>query len=216
MTIDEIRKWLVENKDTEEVKKFFLDINPKKPLTAEEVSAFLGTDDGKTFIEPQIDKRVTDAVKKRDKYHDDRFETELKKRLAAEILKINPEEPPEQKQIRELRKQFEESEEARKTETLQNKISARAHEMGVDPLFVAGMNFQSEDEATVWMKRVIERDKTLKEKVTNELMATTSFKPGSGTGGPGGKPKTDLTKLSQDEMIKLEMQGKLDDMLHGQ
>jgi len=94
MTIQEIRDFLTENKETDEVKGFLAELIPEQKITSDIVKPFLETQDGKLLVQPLIDKRITDAIKT---FKEGHFDKEVKAQVAAEILKINPQITPEQK-----------------------------------------------------------------------------------------------------------------------
>jgi hypothetical protein len=192
MTIEELKAFLAENKDIPEVIAVLATYAPKPELTTELVEGWIGTEEGAKFLQPHLDAYATKAVKSHDEKQAAKNKAEVDRRVAAEILKLHPEETPEQKQIRELGLKFEESEKARAAEALATQISTKAHEMGVDPIFVRAMNHASVDEAVVWMKKVLDRDKVIQTKTANELLAS-GAKPGSGNSSADGKP--DISKM---------------------
>ncbi len=192
MTIEELKAFLAENKEVPEVMAVIATYAPKQELNADIVEPWIATEEGAKFLQPLLDANATKAIQTHDTKQAAKNKAEVDKRVAAEILKLHPEETPEQKQIRELGLKFEESEKARASEALATQISAKAHEMGVDPIFVRAMNHGSVDEAVVWMKKVIDRDKAIQAKVANEIAAS-GAKPGSGN--PGADGKIDISKM---------------------
>lgn len=212
LTSDLVVKWL-ENKESEEVQKF-LKQHASPEITQEQFTAFLETEKGAEMVSPLIDKRVTEAVKKRDKYHEENREKEIKSRVAAEILKLNPQEEPWQKEIRELKAENEKERKARAQDQLKREIVEEAAKMGVDPFFIDDYLPNTIDEAKLYLKRIKDFSNTIVEKTTNELLAK-GYKPGSGNGEGDQRRKSlqDLSKLSQEEMIHLEMEGSLDSSL---
>ena len=95
ITIADVKKFLEESKDSDETKEFLAELTKPAEVTPEMLKKFAESDDGKVILEPMVDKRVTDAVKTRDKFWEkERLEPEVKKRVAAEVLKLNPQEEP--------------------------------------------------------------------------------------------------------------------------
>ena len=120
MTIEEVREYLSDNKDTAEVKAFLTALVPEPVgLTTERVAEFLTTDDGQKVIQPIADKRVDQALKT---YRENHYTQDVKKAVAEEMLKRNPSETPEQLQIRELRDEMEKEKSARARSELKREI----------------------------------------------------------------------------------------------
>lgn len=89
-------KLLEANSDDETIKTYLKGLVPEEPITPDKVKAYLDTPDGKALIQPMMDKRVTEAL---DTYKRKTFDNEVNARVAAELLKRNPEETPEQKRV---------------------------------------------------------------------------------------------------------------------
>jgi hypothetical protein len=212
MTVEEFltanKEFLVANKDDEKLKTFITEIAPAPVLTDELVAPYLETPEGLKLIQPYGDRRANEAVKTHDEKTAAKNKIELDKRIAQEILKLHPEDTPEQKRLKEIELKLAENEKVMAQKELSSLISAKAHEMNVDPMFVASMNFQSVDESVVWMKRVLDRDEQIKKKVANELTAA-GAKPGSGNPKDGKGPMTakEYAALPFAERIKLQESG---------
>ena len=211
MTIAEIRAYLEENKDDVEVKAYLAETAKPRTATPEDIGEFLKTEDGRLLVQPMIDSAVTKAVKTRDKAHEVTFESEMKKRLSAEILKMNPQEEPWQKELREVKETLEKEKSERAKDQLKRQLLEEAVKLQVDPFYFEDYLPESIEQGRLFIQKIQAREKALKEQVSNETLAT-SFKPGSGSERPG---KIDLTKLSQAEIVKLEMEGKLDEQIAG-
>lgn len=216
LTIKEVLEFLTANKENEELSVLFEEgglfadkVNKNPSLTPDLVLDFLKTDEGQTLIQPIVDKRVSDAVKKRDKYHEGIIESEVKRRLAAEILKLNPTEEPWQKEIRELREENEKEKKERAKENLKRQIVEEAARIGVDPFFIEDYLPESYEVGQLYLQKIKNRDKQIEEKITNDLL-TRGQKPGAGADPGKPKVKSDLSKLSLAEMIKMEENGELD------
>ena len=205
MTRDEIKKWLKENESEQEALLKEL----KVPITAEQVTAFLETEGGKAIIQPVMDSRVTEAIKT---YKAGHFDKELKAAVATELLKINPTETSEQKQIRELVENQNTISQKWEHEKLQGQIKELAFSQGVKLDFIGSLPFNSIEEAALYIRRYKQEQEDIRKAAVNELLVAGSYKPGSGDDGKGGM-KIDLSKLSQEELIKMEEDGTLDDSL---
>lgn len=212
MTIEEIKVFLTEHKNEAEVKAFLTELSSEHVIAPDEVNEFLKTEDGKLLIQPFVDQAVTKAVKTRDKAHEVLVEVEVKKKVASEILKMNPAEEPWQKEIRELKEENEKERNERAKDVLKRQIVEEAMKMGVDPFFVDDFMPESLEVGKLYLQKIKARDKQLIEVKTNELLAT-GFKPGSAA--VKRDVKQDLSKLTQAELIRLEMDGILDQQIAG-
>lgn len=202
ITLDQVKEYLTQNKDKPEIATLFSELHP---ITVDEVSAFLETKEGQDLIQPYGDKRVTSAI---ETYKKGKFEAEVKARVAAELLKMNPAETPEQKQIRELRETMETDKKEREHERLIGQIKELAFNEKVNPKFISGINFASLEEAALYVKNFKAEQEILKTATVNELLANGSYKPKGGN--DPDKKKIDLSKLTMEEAIELEMKGELD------
>ena len=209
-TIEEVKEWLTAKKEDEGVKSFLVELNPDKPLTAEKVSEFLNTEDGKALIQPMMDKHTTDGIKT---YRTNHYDKDVRAAVAAEILKINPSETPEQKQIRELKADQEKMNSTWEREKLKNVIKEMAFKESINPAFIGSLEFSSEAEAALYIKQFkteIENAKTAK---ANELLAS-GFKPGSGKQSNEGKMTAkEYAKLPQEERIRMVESGEADNLV---
>lgn len=205
MTVSEIRAWLAENKDKDEVKAFLTELNPEKPMTAEVVGPYLETDDGRKLLQPLIDSAVSKGVKS---FKEGHYEKDLKAAVAAEILKLNPQETPEQKQIRELRETVEKSESARQRDALRRAIVEEAAKQNVPAWWVDEFSGNTIEEAKVFMGKVKNFVAEVESKKANEILAS-GAKPGSGSGTERKGPMTakEYAALPFAERIKLQESG---------
>ncbi len=211
LTMVEVREWLTENKENDEVKGFLREISPTQEieLNAETVKPWLDTVEGKALIQPTIDQRINSAVKS---FREGNYEQDLKARVASELVKLNPTETPEQKQIRELREAFEGEKSARQKDKLKREIVEEASRMTVDAFFIDDYLPGSVDEGKLYLQKIKARDEARDTKIRNEILATEGFKPGS---GKGTAPRADISKMTKAQILEAEIAGTLDDMLSG-
>lgn len=209
ITIADIKKFLEETKDTEETKAFVTEFAKPAEVTPDLLKKFAESDDGKVILEPMVDKRVTEAVKTRDKFWEkERLEPEVKKRVAAEVLKLNPQEEPWQREIRELKEANEIEKRERAKDNMKRQIVEKAQAMNVDAFFLEDFLPPTIEQGELYLKRIAERDKKIAEKAVNDLMASGKFVP---SGAKPQESKIDKSKLSFEEAVALEMDNKLDD-----
>ena len=118
MNIEEIKQFLEQNKDNEEVKAF---VGELSAVSADKVKGFLETEEGKKILQPRLDQHFTKSL-------DTWKENNLEKIVEDEVSKRNPSKTPEQLEVEKLRKEIEAEKAARNRETLVNKALKAADE----------------------------------------------------------------------------------------
>jgi len=111
MNFEDVKKFLEENKGSEEVMSYVQGINP---ITLDKVKSFVQSDkDAKSWIDSE-----------KDQYHNKAFKTwetnNLQKLIEDEVSKRNPQETPEQKKIRELEDRLNQKEKEETRQKLMN------------------------------------------------------------------------------------------------
>jgi hypothetical protein len=136
MTLAEIKAWLAEHAEEQEVKDYLAGLSK---VTAEGVKTFLDTTDGKKLIQPTIDSAVSKGI-----------DTWKANNLDAAVEKLyNEKHPPEDerdKKLRELEQRLERNEAEKKQETLKAAAIKQAVEKGLPVDFID--RFIGEDDAT--------------------------------------------------------------------
>jgi hypothetical protein len=208
-TIDDVKEWLKAKEKDESVISFLAEMNPDKPVTAEQVNEFLSTEEGQKVIQPMMDKHTTDGIKT---YRKNQFDKEVKAAVASEILKINPTETPEQKRIRELedKDRMRDAEWARKE--LSSQINTLAFKEGVDAEFLEALEFRSLPEATLYIKNFKKKIEDAQAAKANELLAQ-GYKPGSGEEKKEGMTFREYAKLPEAERIAMQESGAADHLV---
>ncbi|MGG0619730.1 DUF4355 domain-containing protein [Bacillus altitudinis] len=110
MNIEEIKQFLEQNKENEEVKAF---VGELSAVSADKVKGFLETEEGKKLLQPRLDQHFTKSL-------DTWKENNLEKIVEDEVSKRNPSKTPEQLEIEKLRKDMESERNARNREKLVN------------------------------------------------------------------------------------------------
>lgn len=118
MNIEEIKQFLEQNKENEEVKTF---VGELSAVSADKVKGFLETEEGKKLLQPRLDQHFTKSL-------DTWKENNLEKIVEDEVSKRNPSKTPEQLEVEKLRKEIEAEKAARNRETLVNKALKAADE----------------------------------------------------------------------------------------
>lgn len=110
MNIEEIKQFLEQNKENEEVKAF---VGELSAVSADKVKGFLETEEGKKVLQPRLDQHFTKGL--------ETWKTNnLEKIVEEEVSKRNPSKTPEQLEIEKLRKEMESERNARNREKLAN------------------------------------------------------------------------------------------------
>ncbi|MGF7533635.1 DUF4355 domain-containing protein [Bacillus mexicanus] len=117
-TLDEVKKFLEENKENEEVKAF---VGELSAVSADKVEGFLETDEGKRLIQPRLDSHFTKGLETWKANNLDAL-------VDAKVKELYPEETEEQKRIRKLEKELDDQKTAAQREKLLNKAVSYASE----------------------------------------------------------------------------------------
>ncbi|NWF39998.1 DUF4355 domain-containing protein [Bacillus sp. 8A6] len=118
MNIEEIKQFLEQNKENEEVKAF---VGELSAVSADKVKGFLETEEGKKVLQPRLDQHFTKGL-------ETWKANNLEKIVEEEVSKRNPSKTPEQIEVEKLRKEIEAEKAARNRETLVNKALKAADE----------------------------------------------------------------------------------------
>lgn len=110
MNIEEIKQFLEQNKENEEVKAF---VGELSAVSVDKVKGFLETEEGKKLLQPRLDQHFTKGL---ETWKDNNLEKIVKE----EVSKRNPSKTPEQLEIEKLRKDMESERNARNREKLVN------------------------------------------------------------------------------------------------
>lgn len=182
MTLEEIKQWLEQNKEQEDVKAFLGELSA---VSADKVKGFLETEEGKRLLQPRLDQ-----------YFSKGLETwkanNLEKIIEEEIQKRNPGKSPEQMEIEKLKKQIEEAEKARQREALVNKALKVAKEKnlpdGLIDFFIA------DDE-----EKTLANLSKLEEEYSKAVQAAVDakFKEGGRRVEPGGKAQNGSVNIDK-------------------
>jgi len=158
-------------------------------LTLEAVQSFVNDDvSGKKWLQSLTDTRVTDAIKT--------YETKtLPKKLEDEIAKRYPAETEAEKQLRELKQRFEQSEAEKEREKMRNKALSVATEKALPAQLVD--YFIGQDEETT-----LKNLGTLEEVFSAAVQAgvEAKFKDGGRDPKPPATPNAPLTKEAIEKM----------------
>lgn len=229
LTLTMVKEWLTANKDKDEVKVYFTEITPKTTITAENVKAYLESDDGKKLIinHPTVksygDSRVMEAIKTHDEKMKSKIEADIAAGVEKKIVELYPDEDPKAKEMRKLKEDTErqlrefkaETEKAKadqEAEKLRNLIITRANEKKLDAAFLKRAKLDKPEDVDAYAEEIEAILKQREDKIRNELIAEGSRKPGSGK-GQENKGKIDVESLSREDWEKIIKEGKLEETL---
>lgn len=110
MTIEEVKKFIEDNKGNEELKAYIQGL-----ISVDGVQKFLTVnEEGKRFLDSERDKHLSKGL---DTWKSNNLQKEIDKR----VLELYPEETPDKKQLRELNVKIEKMESEKQREVLKNK-----------------------------------------------------------------------------------------------
>ncbi|MCY8110081.1 DUF4355 domain-containing protein [Bacillus spizizenii] len=137
-TLEEVKKFLEENKENEEVKSYLDELSA---VSADKVNGFLDTEEGKRLIQPRLDSHFTKGLETWKANNLDAL-------VDAKVKELYPEETEEQKRIRKLEKELEDQKTAAQREKLLNKAVSYASEKQL-PADVVEFFIGEDEEATM-------------------------------------------------------------------
>lgn len=121
MNIEEVKSFFEEHKDDKEVKDYLKGL---KTVSVDDVKGFLDTEEGKRFIQPELDRYHSKGLESwKEKNLEDLIEQEVRKR--------NPEQSEEQKRISALEQELEKRDAEAKREKLRSNAIGKAQELNL-------------------------------------------------------------------------------------
>ena len=180
ITIEQIKAFVDANIERADVVEYISTLAVEKPLNVENVSAYLGTVEGKNLIQPIIDRANTQAIKSHDEKQKPIIDATVKSKVNEELQRMNPSETPEQRMIRELKGQQDAMQAQMNKERLDYAIAQEFAKRNVPLELAKDIPYPSVEHAInaaiIWDQvKAKEIDK-----VVNERLATMQTKPGSG------------------------------------
>ncbi|HDG8685373.1 TPA: DUF4355 domain-containing protein [Staphylococcus aureus] len=163
MNIEEVKSFLEEHKDDKEVKDY---LSGLKTVSVDDVKGFLDTEEGKRFIQPELDR-----------YHSKGLESWKEKNLEnlieKEVQKRNPEQSEEQKRISALEKELEKRDAEAKREKLRSNALGKAQELNLPTSLVDRFLGDSDEDTEQNLKALKETfDKYVQEGVDSKFKSS--------------------------------------------
>ncbi|HDE7673311.1 TPA: DUF4355 domain-containing protein [Staphylococcus aureus] len=163
MNIEEVKSFFEEHKDDKEVKDY---LNGLKTVSVDDVKGFLDTEEGKRFIQPELDR-----------YHSKGLESWKEKNLEnlieQEVRKRNPEQSEEQKRISALEKELEKRDAEAKREKLRSNALGKAQELNLPTSLVDRFLGDSDEDTEQNLKALKETfDKYVQEGIESKFKSS--------------------------------------------
>ncbi|MGG1696932.1 DUF4355 domain-containing protein [Bacillus zhangzhouensis] len=191
MNIEEIKQFLEQNKENEEVKAF---VGELSAVSADKVKGFLETEEGKKVLQPRLDQHFTKGL-------ETWKANNLEKIVEEEVSKRNPSKTPEQIEVEKLRKEIEAERAARNRETLVNKALKAADEKKLPKDVIDFFIGENEDST---LENLSKLEESFNSALQNAVEAKfkdsgREIERGNGAGHSSG---VDITKLANQSSIR--------------
>lgn len=187
MTLEEIKKYLADNKDSEEVQAYLKGL---KTVSIDDVKGFLeSNEEGKKFLGREKDKFFTKAL-------ETWKENNLNSLVDARVKELYPDESEEQRQIKQLKQEIDKINKEKQRETLTNKALTYVTEKGLPTNLVP--YFLGEDEEGTF-KNLGELETVFSETISKAVAE--KFKESGRDVTKGGDPQpqnTDIASLANE------------------
>lgn len=192
MKLEEIIKFLDENKEKDDVKEY---LEKLRAVSVDKVEGFLKTSEGKKFLQPRLDSNFTKGL-------ETWKANNLEKLIDEEVNKRNPTKTPEQIELEKLRKEIEDERNARNRETLLNKALKVAKEKNLPDGIVDFFIGQDEDGTLANLTKFEEEFTKSVTDAVNTKFKEAGRNPEQSTGGNENIGGIDITSLAQDASIR--------------
>ncbi|PZI42927.1 DUF4355 domain-containing protein [Staphylococcus aureus] len=163
MNIEEVKSFFEEHKDDKEVKDYLKGL---KTVSVDDVKGFLDTEEGKRFIQPELDRYHSKGLESwKEKNLEDLIEQEVRKR--------NPEQSEEQKRISALEQELEKRDAEAKREKLRSNALGKAQELNLPTSLVDRFLGDSDEDTEQNLKALKETfDKYVKKGVESKFKSS--------------------------------------------
>jgi len=186
MNLEEVKRFLEENKENEEVKAYLQGLNK---VTVEDVTAFLETDEGKKLLQPRLDKNFSKGL-------ETWKNNNLEKLIDEEIKKRFPEKDEKDIELEKVRAELEKM----KADTLRKELTNKAiKEMTNKSLPIDLVDYIIADNEENTLANVTKLEEVFNNHITTvvEEKLKGGYKPTTDNGGS----KENLDNLSARQML---------------
>ncbi len=183
-TIKDFEEFLAKNAETDEVKAVV-----------------------RKLATPEIDRRITDALKT---YKENHFDKEVAEKVNQRVKELHPDETPEMKRIRELEDKDIKRDAELAKERLDRQVMELASKKGIKTSLVSKIKFNDAAEAESFINEFLAEKAEIEKSISNEMLKKTTGAPTSA----GSTGTVDIKNMSVNQLIALENEGKLDSALN--
>jgi len=187
MTFEEVKKYMDENKTSDEVKAYLQGL-----MSVEGVQKFLSeNEEGRRWFDSEKDKHLEKGLKT---WKDNNLQKEIDKK----IKELYPEEADEKKQLRELTAKIERMELEKQREVLKNKVLTIASEKKLPINKIVDLFIAEDEEATFAnIGRFEEIFNTSVQAAVEERLKSNGYNPPQNNSNQNNKPKSLNEALKQ-------------------
>ena len=197
MNLEEIKKYLDENKDNKDVIDFMKSI--QQPITRDAVEAWCHDGDGRSWLDRNCDIYATKAVNTARENAIAKFKAEELPKIIDDAIKAKSNEglTPEQMQLKELQAQLDAMKAEKEQAELLNANIGKLKNNGLDTGLAKYI--KSDDDITFFKELISNSVQAgIKEKLGNS-----NYKPVSSTGDVNAITKEQFNKMNYTEKLKL-------------
>ncbi|MCH4392935.1 DUF4355 domain-containing protein [Staphylococcus haemolyticus] len=163
MNVEDIKSYFEEHKDDKDVKEY---LSGLKTVSVDDVKGFLDTEEGKRFIQPELDRYHTKGL-------ESWKEKNLENLIEKEVQKRNPEQSEEQKRITALEQELEKRDAEAKREKLKSYALSKAQELNVPSSLVDRFVGESDEDTDANLQSLKETfDKHIQKGVESKFKAS--------------------------------------------
>lgn len=195
MTLEEIKAFLEENKDQDEVKAFLASF--KATVDVQKVEELAMSDESiKSWLDSQKDKHSAKSL-------DTWKSNNLGKLIDEKLKELNPDRTPEQLELDKIKQQLADMESQKVRSELKNKALTVAGESGIPTTLLDFFIGEDEESTLNNLKMFTEESNSYVQKQVEKRLKDNDYTPPSGDSGKG-LSVDDFNKLSYTEKVKLK------------
>lgn len=192
MNLEEIKNYLNENKEDEEVQALLKEFNS---INQDDIKDFLDTDDGQKLLQPRLDSYFTKGL-------NTWKENNLDKLVAEKLKEINPEQTPEQIELQQMKAELEEMKNAKIRESLKNTALTQATEKNIPTSLVDYLLGTDEETTTANLETFEEAMKQYVDKQVKQRISDSSYEPPADDESGKAFTKEQIASMSPEEINK--------------
>lgn len=199
MTVEEIKKFLEENKEDEQVKSFVEGLQGNKSVSVQEIEKLANeNDEVKRWLDSIKDKHASKSLETWKSNH-------LEKIIQDEIKKANPQKQDWEIELEKVKAELEKERTEKKREQLSKKALSIASEKNIPTSIVDYFLGQDEESTIENLGKFEQAMKTYVDVKVQERIKSSSYTPPSSDGDTGkGLTKDDFKKMSYSDRLKLK------------